>query len=60
LRAWGCSFGPIWLTDEQVGAVLHALQPTIERPHGEGCQQCEAERSEIEWLLEQLRLSKFR
>lgn len=57
----GLAPGPIELTDEQLGAVLHALQSTVERPHGEGWQQCEAERSEIERLLEQrVRLSKVR
>lgn len=49
------------LTDEQVGSVVHALQPTAERPRGDGWQQCESERVEIERLLSQrVRLSKIR
>jgi transposase len=57
----GLAPGATELTDEQVGAVLHELQPTIERAHGEGWQKCESERTEIERLLEQhVRLSKVR
>lgn len=49
------------LTDEQVGTVLLALQPAVERLHGDGWQKCEAERAEIKRLLEQrVRLSKVR
>jgi transposase len=49
------------LTDEQVGAVVLALQPSAERAHGDGWQKCESERAEIERLLEQeVRLSKVR
>jgi len=49
------------LTDEQVGAVLLALQPSVERQHGDGWQRCELERVEIKRLLEQrVRLSKVR
>lgn len=55
----GLAVGAGELTDEQVGAVVLALQPTGERLHGEGWQKCEAERAEIERLLEQhVRLSK--
>jgi hypothetical protein len=55
----GLAIGAGELTDEQVGAVLLALQPTAERLHGEGWQKCEAERAEIKRLLEQhVRLSK--
>jgi len=49
------------LTDELYGAVLLALQSSAERPHGDGWQQCIAERNEIARLLEQhVRLSKVR
>lgn len=49
------------LTDEQVGAVVLALQPSVERAHGDGWQKCESERAEIKRLLEQeVRLSKVR
>lgn len=57
----GVAAGAGELTDEQIGAVLVALQPTVERVHGEGWQKCEAERAEIKRLLEQhVRLSKVR
>jgi transposase len=60
-EATGLTPGPGELTDEEVGAVLHALVPTAERPHGEGWQKCEAERHEIARLLAQrVRLSKVR
>jgi hypothetical protein len=48
-------------SDEQLGAVVHALQPSAERQHGDGWQKCESERAEIERLLAQrVRLSKVR
>jgi transposase len=53
--------GSAEITDEQLSTVLHALQPAVERSHGEGWQKCESERAEIERLLEQhVRLSKVR
>jgi len=33
---------------EQVGAVVLALQPSVERSHGDGWKTCESERVEIE------------
>jgi transposase len=60
----GCGLKPgvcAELTDEQVGAVVHALHPPSDRPRGDGWQQCESERAEIERLLDQrVRLSKVR
>ena len=57
----GLAVGASDLTDEQVGAVLLALQPGVERVHGDGWQKCESERVEIKRLLEQeVRLSKVR
>jgi hypothetical protein len=57
----GLAVGADGVTDEQLGAVVHALQPSVERQHGEGWQKCEAERPEIERLLQQhVRLSKVR
>lgn len=51
--------GPV--TDEQLAAVVAALAPETGRPHGDGWQQCVAERAEIEHLLGQrVRLSKVR
>ena len=56
----GIAPGPVPLTDEQVALVVDALAPDTGRPHGEGRQQCEAERAEIERLLSQrVRLSKI-
>jgi transposase len=53
--------GPEPLTDEEVGAVLARLAPETGRPHGDGWQHCQAERAEIERLLDQrVRLSKVR
>jgi hypothetical protein len=55
----GLALGAEALTDEQVGEVVAALSPDTGRPHGDGWQHCEAERSEIVRLLEQrVRLSK--
>lgn len=49
------------ISDEQFGAVLHMLQRSVERPHGDGWQRCEAARDEIKRLLdERVRLSKIR
>lgn len=49
------------IDDEQVAAVIAALSPDSGRPHGDGWQQCEAERDAIEALLEDhVRLSKVR
>jgi hypothetical protein len=49
------------LSDEHVGAVLHALQPETERVRGDGWQRCEAERDEIARQLDHgVRLSKVR
>ena len=59
--AEGCGLGPgpAPLDDEQVAAVLAALSPDTGRPHGDGWQQCEAERLTIEKLLKgHVRLSK--
>jgi hypothetical protein len=61
--AEGCGFvpGPTPLTDEQIALVIAALAPDTGRPRGDGWQQCEAERDEIERLLGQrVRLSKVR
>lgn len=61
--AEGCGLapGPDVLGDEQVAAVVAALAPATGRPHGDGWQQCESERAEIERLLGQrVRLSKVR
>src|SRR5262245_8681777 len=58
-----CGFapGPEPLGDDQVAAVVAALSPDTGRPRGDGWQQCEAERAEIERLLAQrVRLSKVR
>src|SRR5690606_40607070 len=49
----GLAIGAGELTDEQLGAVVYALQPSVERQHGDGWQRCESERSELERLLEQ-------
>ena len=55
----GLAPGPDALTDEQVAAVVAALSPDTGRPHGDGWQQCETERAEIErLLLQRVRLSK--
>ena len=43
----GLAVGAAELTDEQVGAVVLALQPSVERTHGDGWQTCESERAEI-------------
>jgi hypothetical protein len=57
----GVAAGGVPLADEQFGAVLAALAPDVGRPHGDGWQQCVAERDEIERLLGQrVRLSKVR
>src|SRR5690349_2761611 len=57
----GLAPGTGGLTDEQIGAVLHALRSAPERTRGDGWQRCEAERDEIGRLLEQgVRLSKVR
>lgn len=61
--AQGCGLAPGGepATDEQVAAVVAALAPETGRPHGDGWQQCVAERDEIERLLGQrVRLSKVR
>ena len=61
--AEGCGLapGPERLSDEQVAAVVAALSPDTGRPHGDGWQQCEGERAEIErLLLQRVRLSKVR
>ena len=57
----GIALGSEPLTDDQVAAVVAALAPDTGRPHGDGWQHCEAERDEIERLLDQrVRLSKVR
>jgi hypothetical protein len=57
----GLAPGADALTDDQVAAVVAALSPDTGRPHGDGWQQCETERTEIERLLGQrVRLSKIR
>jgi transposase len=49
------------LSDEQVGLVLQELQPSQDRPHGDGWQLCETNRAEIKSLLDdRVRLSKIR
>jgi hypothetical protein len=56
----GLSPGPDALSDEQLAAVVAALSPDTGRPHGDGWQQCVAERAAIEKLLaDRVRLSKI-
>jgi Mu transposase, C-terminal domain len=56
----GLAPGAEELTDDHVTAVLAALSPETGRPRGDGWQQCEAQRGEIERLLVQrVRLSKI-
>jgi hypothetical protein len=56
----GLSPGPDALSDEQLAAVVAALSPDTGRPHGDGWQQCVAERTAIEKLLaDRVRLSKI-
>jgi transposase len=57
----GLAPGPEPVSDAQFAAVIAALAPDTGRPRGDGWQQCEAERGEIERLLTQrVRLSKVR
>jgi transposase len=53
--------GPAAVTDAQVTAVLLALHPPIERPHGDSWAACAKHRADIEkWLKHELRLTKIR
>jgi hypothetical protein len=57
----GLSVEPGPVSDDQLRAVLVALQPGGGRPRGDGWTQCEAQREAIRrWLAEGLRLTKIR